>query len=77
MNMRRSRVLIQNEKIRKLFWIGEEKDGSLYIGSYLKTKQYKMGSFLKLPQNNIHVNYADGETFEFDRESKIKISFHS
>ena len=74
--MRRSRVLIQNTELRKLFWVGEEKDGSLYIGSYLSTNQYKTGSFVKHPKTKIHVSYSEGKIFDLNRNTKIKIAIH-
>jgi hypothetical protein len=74
--MRRSRLLIQDVELRKLFWIGEEKDGSLYIGSYLSANKYGMGSFVKPPKGNVHVSYSDGKIFDLNRNAKIKISFH-
>lgn len=73
--MRRSRILIQNAELRKLFWIGEKKE-SLYIGSYLSTNQYKVGSFVKPPRSKIHVSYSEGKIFDLDRNTKIKISIH-
>jgi hypothetical protein len=74
--MRRSRILIQNAELRKLFWVGEEKDGSLYIGSYLLTNQYKIGSFVKPPKSKIHISYSEGKIFDLKRNSKSKITFH-
>ena len=74
--MRHSRVLIQNDELRKLFWVGEEKDGSLYIGSYLSTNQYKTGSFVKPPKSEIHGSYSEGKTFNLNRHTKLKFSIH-
>lgn len=73
--MRRSRILIQNTELRKLFWVGEKKE-SLYVGSYLSTDQYQIGSFVKPPKHEIHVRYSKGKIVDLNRNTTIKITFH-
>lgn len=46
------------------------------MGSYLSTKQYKTGSFVKPPKGKVHVSYSEGEFVGLNRNTKIKISFH-
>ncbi len=56
--------------------MGEEKDGSLYMGNYLSSKQYKKGSFVKPSKGKVHVSYSEGEFVDLNRNTKMKISFH-
>ena len=70
--MNRSRVLIQNNTLRKLFWIGEEIDGSIYIGNYLLASKHKDGQFTTPAK----VTYSDEGFTHLDRETTMKISLH-
>lgn len=62
--------------MRKLFWIGEEKDGSLYAQPYLSVRMYKSGSFVVPSGGKVHISYSDGEFTALNRKTKVKISFH-
>lgn len=74
--LRRSRVLAKNKELRKLFWLGEESDGSIYAESYFSPKQYKTGSFTVPHGGNVHVSYSEGSFRLFNQETKVKASFH-
>ena len=74
--LRRSRILVKNRELRKLFWLGEESDGSIYAESYFSTKQYKTGSFAVPHGGKVHVSYSEGSFRVFNQETKVKASFH-